>query len=77
MRGFPQIDSTAVGCGAVALYDMNSRRMSFPQIDSAAVDSGAVELDDMNLRRTSFPPDERVTIYGWPRWLACQCALDW
>ena len=39
----------------------------FPQIDSTAVGCGAVELDDLNFRRTSFPPDERVTIYGWPR----------
>ena len=74
--GFPQIDSAAVGCGAVELNDMNFRRTSFPQIDSAAVGSGVVELDDMNFRQTSFPPDERVTIYGWPRWLTRQCALD-
>ena len=52
--GFPQIDSAAVGCGAVELNDMYFRRMSFPQIDSTAVSSGAVELDDMNFRRTSF-----------------------
>ena len=56
--GFPQIDSAAVGCGAIELNDMNFRRTSFPQIDSAAVGSGAVELDDMNFRRTSFPPDK-------------------
>ena len=28
--GFPQIDSTAVGCGAVELDDLNFRRTSFP-----------------------------------------------
>ena len=61
VRGFPQIHSAVVGCGVVALNDMNSRRMSFPRIDSAAVDSGVVELDDMNFRRTSFPPDEFST----------------
>ena len=55
--GFPQIDSAAVGCGAVELNDMYFRRTSFPQIDSAVVSSVAVELDDMNFRRTSFPPD--------------------
>ena len=50
----------------------------FPQIDSATVDcdTGAVELDDLIFRRTSFPPGETETIYGWPCWLACQCALD-
>ena len=58
MWGFPQIDSAAVGCGAVELNDMYFRRTSFPQIDSAAVSSGAVELDDMNFRRTNFPPDK-------------------
>ena len=30
VRGFPQIDSTAVGCGAVELDEMNFRRTSFP-----------------------------------------------
>ena len=60
----------------VALNDMNSRRMSFPQIDSAAVGSDVVDLDDMSFPPDEFLPDERVTIYGWPRWLARQCALD-
>ena len=67
--GFPQIDSAAVGCGAVELNDMYFRRMSFPQIDSAAVSSGAVELDDMNSCRTSFPSDKfsagREGVYIW------------
>ena len=50
----------------------------FPQIDSAAVDcdTGAVELDNLIFRRTSCPPGEMETIYGWPCWLACQCALN-
>ena len=54
----------------------------FPQIDSAVVGCGAVELDHLNFRqtsfsrRTSFPPNESVTINGWPRWLARQCALE-
>ena len=50
----------------------------FPQIDSAAVDydTGTVELDDLIFRHTSCPPGELETIYGWPCWLACQCALD-
>ena len=98
--GFPQIDSTAIDCGAVELDDLTFRRPSFPpeqfsagrdrnytedyivrgfpKIDSAAVDydTGVVELDDLMFRRTSFPPGELETIYGWPSWLACQCALD-
>ena len=50
----------------------------FPQIDSAAVDydTGAVELDDLIFLQTSCPPGKMETIYGWPCWLACQCALD-
>ena len=56
--GFPQIDSAAVGGGAVELNDMYFRRTSFPQIDSCTVSSGVVELDDMNFRRMSFPPDK-------------------
>ena len=56
--GFPQINSAAVGCGAVEHNDMNFHQTSFPQIDSATVGSGAVELDDMNFRLMSFPPDE-------------------
>ena len=99
--GFPQINSTAVDCGAVELHDLTFRRTSFPpdefsagrdrnymedysivwgfpQIDSAAVDydTGAVEPNDLIFRRMSFPPGEMETIYGWPCWLACQCALD-
>ena len=68
MGGIPDVIGTVkIDCRTV---------WGFPQIDSAAVGCGAVELDDLNFRRTSFPPDERVTIYGWPRWLARQCVLD-
>ena len=62
VRGFPQIDSVTVGCGAVALNDMNSRRMSFPQIDSAAVGCGAVALNNMNSRRMSFPQIDSAAV---------------
>ena len=69
-----QMDGIPDVIGAVKIEQQNS--VGFPQIDSAAVDCGAVELDDLNFRWTSFPPDEKVTMYGWPRWLARQCALD-
>ena len=34
--GFPQIDSAAVGCGAVELDDLNFRRRSFPPDEVSA-----------------------------------------
>ena len=67
----PRTSSYPGVIGAVKLGCRTVR--GFPQINSAADDCGAVEL---NFRRASFPPDESVTIYGWPRWLARQCALE-
>ena len=78
--GFRKMDDIQYVIGAVKLDC--STVWGFPQIDSAAVGCGTVELNDLNFRRTSFPldeffpPDERVTIYGWPRWLARQCAFE-
>ena len=70
----PRTSSNPGVIGAVKLGCRTVR--GFPQFDSAAVDCGAVELNELDFRRTSFPPDESVTIYGWPRWPAHQCALE-